>query len=323
MLFKNKKKLDSRVRFQNRGFRNRLNSQRNYKRSVRNLPQTDWAVFLSKVGLGSWLSRILTLAVFLLLVYIVYIPNFFFIKQITITGLNQVSENQIKNSVSSFLKKQTPWPQKNLLLMSKTKLGVFLIENNKQILQINKISKKFPNTLSLGFTERVDKFVIQTLSREYYALSQDGLITSRIYPDASGNLPSGLILIKLNKDSLLNLNQKPFKQGEFDFILNTASRMPGSLKTDITNFEVSDFLNPYFSINTKIGFVIKLDPSSDFEKTLNRLNLLIGQILPGDLKNLSYIDLRFVDRAYTCSKNNHCTNDTLPQETSTEAKIPN
>ncbi len=323
MLFKNKKKLDSKIRFQHRGFKSRLINQRNYKRIKKTPPQTDWGVFLSRAGLSSWLSRILTLLFFLFLIYIFYIPNLFFIKSVKFTGLDQPTQTIINNLTASFLNKKLPWPQKNLLLLSKSKFESFLLANNKDILKINKIEKDFPNTLNIDFIQRKETYLIQTLNPNYYVMAQDGLITSEIYPNASGTLPSGLILIKLNKEAILPVNQKPFKEKSFWFIDESYKNIQPIINTGLTNFEISDLENPYFEINTELGYKIKLDSKSDFNKSLDRLNLLLSQILPGDLKNLAYIDLRFLDRAYTCNKNSPCANTHIPNSTSTLESITN
>ena len=100
--------------------------------------------------------------------------------------------------------------------------------------------------------------------------------------------------------------------------------IPQVISTNITSFELNSFDDPYLQINTRAGYKIKLDSSSDFNKTLGRLSLLISQILPGDLKNLSYIDLRFTDKAYTCSKISPCINNTnLPPATTTPTSLHN
>ena len=91
-------------------------------------------------------------------------------------------------------------PQKNLLLLSTSKLGSYIISENQNVLKVIKISKKFPSTLIIELAPRVNEFLIQNSVSNYFSLSTDGLVQNKIYPNASGSLPSDLVLIKLNKE---------------------------------------------------------------------------------------------------------------------------
>ena len=119
MFNKNKKKLDRRVVYQTRGFKNQLRSARAYKRPQKVLPKNSAEVFLSKIGLGSWLSRWATLLAFFLLIYIVFVPNFLFIKLVNVNGADAATNADAKTLAASYLNKNLPWPQKNLILNSK------------------------------------------------------------------------------------------------------------------------------------------------------------------------------------------------------------
>ena len=120
---------DSRIRFQNSWFRHKLEQARGYKRAKRITPMGSGGILLSKIGLGSWFSRFATLLVFLILIYLVFIPNVFFVKNISVNGSQDDENAVIKNLANSYLSKTLPWPQKNLILLSKNGLKNFLIKN--------------------------------------------------------------------------------------------------------------------------------------------------------------------------------------------------
>ncbi len=317
-MFGNKKKTDSKVRFQNRGFRRQLRKARNYKRPLRKLPETRWQLFLSKIGLGSWLSRILTSAVFFALVYVVFIPNVFFVKQISINGASQDVYGDIYNITNSYLSRETPWPQRNLLLLSESGLKSYLLGNDQKILNVTRISKKFPSALVIDVTARVNEFVVQTASSTNYALSSDGLVTGEIQTDASGTLPTGLILIKLTDDNNVSVGSNPLPKSSLDYISGIQGSLPGVAGSTVNYYEMSDLSSPDLDAYLKNGLLLKLSLSSDLNQTLGRLKLLLSQFSPAELRSLHYVDMRFADRAYVCYQGAPCAqNITVPQSSAT------
>lgn len=317
MFNQNKKKINSRIRFQNTGFKHRLQAQRGYKRQARALPDTDWAVFFSKIGLGSWVSRIATLLIFFLLIYVIYIPNFLFIKHINITGVSGNDLVSAQSTVNSYLNKPLPWPQKNLILLSKFKLNNFLISNNKKILKVNSINKKFPSTLVIRLEPRTDEFAVQT-PLAFYTVSGDGLITGERDFGASGTLPSLPILIKIDKNDSFAAGQRIFSQGTTDFVKELNNRLPTIVKNPISEYQLATAETPDIIVYFKNGFRTMFDATSDLNKILTRFTFLVNQYSEADFKKLDYIDMRFEGRGYVCSKGNPCVKDiNLPNNAST------
>ena len=307
MFNKNKKKIDSRIRFQNSRFRSKLRTARGYKRTNRILPETDWEILLSKIGLGSWLSRIITILVFFSLIYIVFIPNFLFIKQITVNGASATINSDVKNLTESYLSKNLPWPQKNLALISKSALKNYLLKKDQEILSVDGINKHFfPAVLTLSITPRVDRFLIETASSTTYTVSGDGIVTNEIIQGASSTLPSLPILIKLNSGSYFAIGQSVLSQSQIGFINQLQSQIAGIVGSSIDYYKLDDLKNPDLTVYTKSGLKLIFDLSSDFNKALSQLRLLFSQFAPGDAKRLYYIDMRFRDKSYVCYKNTPC-----------------
>jgi cell division septal protein FtsQ len=308
MFGKNQKKLNYRVRFQNAKFKRRLTEARGYKRPQKSVPDGIWEISLAKIGLGSWISRILTLLVFFFLVYLAYIPNIFFIKQVTVRGLSGEALASVNSSVNSFLEKKIPWPQRNLGLLSKNKLTDFLLKNNQKVLRINKIEKHFPSTLFVDITQRTNAFIVQTPTAAY-SLTGDGLITEVVEPNASGTLPSGLPLIKLNNADEIIVGKPALGQDRVNFIFALQNQLPDLAKSKVSNYHLADLQTPDISVYFKNGTKILFDLNSDVNKILRSLKLLFSQLSDSDAKNLFYIDMRFEDRGYVCSKGMLCVKD--------------
>jgi hypothetical protein len=307
-MFKNKRKTDYQVRFQDPKFRQKLQQARTYKRFKKTLPLTETGIILSKIGLGSWLSRIGTLLGFFVLIYLVYIPNIFFIKHLTINGANPGSISAVEQITNSYLGKKTPWPQKNLILLSKSKLADYLLKNDQKILGIDSISKSFPNSLTINITPRIDKFAITASgSPEIYSVSNDGIITGILTPTASGTIPSGLIPIRLTANGDLYSGKSLFNKNQISFFVLLQNKLPGIVKSPVDYYELGDSQNQNLTVYTKNGFKLLFDLSSDLNKTLNRLGLLFSQFSDADIKKLYYVDMRFEDRGYVCDLGTPCS----------------
>lgn len=303
----NKKESVNRVRFQHRSFKTKLTENRNYKRQQKKLPQTDWGVFLKKIGLETIFSKVATVLVLVTLIYFSFVPNLFFIKQIIVQNENGNTNPDIEILTNLYLKKFNPWPQKNLAFLSKNKLLNYLTENNKTILSVNVIKKDFPNTVYISYKERKDEFVIKTSNNNNYLVSEDGKVTQEFTLNASSSLPSSLILIKLEQDMNLPLWQNPFSHNWFWFIRGVNLNLNNKINSPVKEITIENLKNPFFNVITQSGYEIKFDASANLDKTLNRLELLIKDLQPALVKNLQYVDMRFNDRAYVCYKNNPCS----------------
>ncbi|MFA5990769.1 MAG: hypothetical protein WC794_00790 [Candidatus Doudnabacteria bacterium] len=323
MFNSNKKKLDSRVRFQNQGFQKQLDKQRNYKRGKRTFPQTDWGVFLSKIGLSSIKTRLFVLTILFLLVYLVYIPNFLFIKIIQINGIAQPKRAEVQKVVESYLSQKLPWPQKNLILLSTTGLENYVLKNNQSILKIDKITKSYFNTLIINVTPRQDTFVIESKNGSF-GVANDGLITKIIYTDSSATttLPSALVLIKLTSDESLYVGQHVLSSETASSLKQFFDQFPEIIKTPVSYFEINSLNEADITAITKNKFQIKFNIKTDPLELIRRLKLLVSQFSDTEIASLEYIDMRYEDRGYVCHKNQPCVAEVKLPSQNTASSSP-
>jgi hypothetical protein len=322
-MFQNKRKTDSRIRFQNSRFKHKLEQARGYKRAKRIAPMGSGEIFLSKIGLGSWFSRFATLLIFLVLIYIVFIPNIFFVKDISVNGSVGDESSVIKTLTDSYLSKTLPWPQKNLILLSKKGLKNFLVKNDQKILSVNSISKKFPSSLTINVTPRVNQFIIQTASSTDFSVANDGLITNEIFPDSSGTLPGGLALIKIGDSDGIIIGNQALSQNQIKFLNQMQNQLPGVVKSPIIYFEMESLQTPDFTADFKTGPKIMVTFNSDAEQILSRLSLLFSQFSASDIKNLYYVDMRFGDNGYVCKRSAPCAQNTVIPNTAASTSPTN
>ena len=325
MFNKNKRKTDSKIRYRTSHFSRKLESARGYKRVVRQRPKNSWEVFFASVGLATWQSKVITAAIFFLLIYIVYIPNFLFIKQVTVNGSDSSANGVVKTLTDSYLGKKLPWPQRNLLLLSKGKLASYLLDNTQKVLSVDTVSKKFPNRLTVSVTPRLDSFLIETASSTLFTVSNDGLITGVSILDASSTLPNLSFLIKLDSGENLITGQQALSLADIAFLNQVRERLPGIIKSEIDYYEMAEIPDESVTVYTKSGYKILFDLNSDPGQSLDRLNLLLSQFSATDAKKIYYIDMRFKDKGYVCNKGTLCVqNVVLPTSsaTSTSTSTP-
>lgn len=310
-MFDTQKKVDSKIRFQNSRFKHRLSEARGYKRQIRNKPSAKGELFLSKIGLGSWLSRFSTLLVFFVLIYLTFIPNFFFVKNITINGEQSGDKSTTETLINSYLSKELPWPQKNLVLLSKNGLKNFLLKNDQKILDVTAVNKKLPSTLIVNLVPRVDQFLIQTASSTNFSVADDGVATAEIFPDASDTLPTGLTEVKLDDSEGLIIGNKAFNQNQLNFLNQTQSQLSTIVKSPIDSYELASLQAPDFTVYLKSGFKLLFSFNSDSGQVLNRLKLLFPQFADSDVKKLYYVDMRFGNNGYVCFKATACVQNII------------
>lgn len=307
-MFTNKNKIikDKGYRFQNTKFRHQLNNQRNYKRRGEPLPNGTLDKLLSKIGLGSWYARGISFIVLAALVYLFYIPNPLYIKTVAITGAD---DQAINNTVNVFLEKKVPWPQKNLLLLSSKSLKNFVLTNNKKVLSVNSVRKKFPNTLLLDITPRVDKFIVIAENGIFTAYG-DGYVSSMLSENINAtSVPTNLIKIKLKSDTKLFAGQKVFEKSAADFILQIQDAVIANFPADHFEYHSPPANSLIYLSQNKVR--ILFDYTANLQELLERYKLLLSQIGSQDIPKLEYINLRYKDKGYLCFKDAPCAKQTV------------
>lgn len=350
MFFKSKqKKIDSKIRFQQKGFTEKVRAAKSYKRTFQRVPETEQEKWLAGMGLDSWWSRSLVIIGILLLIYLVYVPNFLYTKTIYIAGANDEQKNRAMDVVNNFFDDSIAfWPQQNILLLNKQKLEKYLLGNDQEILKVNKI-KKGINSLTIEVEIKQSKFVLQT-PKDSFILYNDGSVF-QVMSDQQFSSPD-LLVIKTNRLERLEVKQNFLSEKIINTIQLLQKGYADEIKTPISYFEiptlekikpptlspeteqttvenefvvVPDELNVYSPIDSKVkdsrNFKAIFNTTSDINKSLTQLNALLVQIPQAQRSKLFYIDMRFSDRSFVCLIATPCySSPTLPDSVIEEAE---
>lgn len=170
------KKLDPKVRFQNRQFNQKLQQARTFKRTTKPIAEGSVDRFLSRMGLGSRLLQAGLVLLAIGIVYLVYIPNFLSLQSISVEGASDSDRMSIEAVVRDSLGSAPFYnPQRNLFFVSKSRVQEAVL-SVAGVGEINQISKNFNNgQLHIVVTSKYEKFLVRTNER-VYDVYNDGVL---------------------------------------------------------------------------------------------------------------------------------------------------
>lgn len=218
--------------------------------------------------------------------YFLFLSEVFQIKNITLAGAQKVSEDNIKSAVESNLEKKILFfKTKNIFQADLNKIKEDVLAEFPQIGEV-KISRKFPDTLSLICTERKE---IGVFCREpdCFLLDESGVIFENTAGDSRllkiQNLMSGeelkLGVSVVSKDLLSKIAELHEKlKNDFKISLEEAL----IITEDRLNLKISE------------GWEIYFNPQKDLNWQLTKLRAVLDEEIPPEkLNRLEYIELRF------------------------------
>jgi hypothetical protein len=169
MFFKKKKpKIDSKVRFQNRQFNQKLQEARTFKRTVKPIPEGEFNKFLRRVGLGSRWTQSLVVLVLLGLIYLVYAPNFLSLQKITVVGLTDAQRHEAESAIQNSIN-HTPFynPQRNLVFLSKNRLTAAILPISG-VESIQGIHRNFKDkSVTIEVKPKHEQFLVRSATAVY------------------------------------------------------------------------------------------------------------------------------------------------------------
>lgn len=260
MFFNRNKKFDHRGRFLQRRFARRLQLARKYKRPVRPRPSGSFGPkLLISLGLGGRRSRAAVILGILILAYLVYVPNFLYVKTLNITGGSREAQESVRNSVNQYFNehKISFWPQRNLVLLNKAALAVYLQAHNREIQKLDSVQKDFFGNLSIKFSPRFAKYLLLT-SGSAFQISNDGVVLKSLAAGPAEALvkpdPS-LVLLQTHFPAALGEGDKYLPDNFLAAAENFSKELDRQTQLALQSFELKSLLpeSPNASISSASG----------------------------------------------------------------------
>jgi len=219
------------------------------------------------------------------------------VKNIIILGNQKVAASDIENLVSSDINNKILglFDSRSIFLINSDKLNKEIL-GKFPIIQSVKINKNLPQTLILNIAERKPVGVYCQNNNQCFSIDENGIIFEQ-----SSASSDNLTIEKTSENSQASLGQMAVAKNVIDLILKVDKNLKDNFQTDIKTAMIasSERLNIETNENWQIYF--DLNPDSDINSQLIKLNLLLTNGISADSrKNLRYIDLRPKDRAVVC-----------------------
>ena len=248
---------------------------------------------------GSLKTKLITIGIIILIIILIWFFFFstaFNIDKVDIKGLTRISNQEIEDLVWQRTRSNRFlfFPQRNLIMFSKTKLIETLNEN--YYFEKITVSKRLPNMLTVNIQEKSYAFIWHETDKYYYT-DIDGYIINEInpleikekkYPLIHNEGENKIIKNKINIDNIY-----------ISYIINLFNEFSVQDKDDlkIEKFIIDKDINTIKMVLVK-GPTIYFNIKESQEKQINKLFIIKNEKLKDDFKNKNYIDLRYGDRVY-------------------------
>ncbi|MDD4901839.1 MAG: FtsQ-type POTRA domain-containing protein [Patescibacteria group bacterium] len=233
--------------------------------------------------------------VLIFIIWFVFISHFWGIKKISISGVDQMSDADVRGLISEQMRANhfLLFPQSNLLFFSKNKFEATL--QKKYHFQKIDVEKEWPDSLSIDIVNKPLACIWREGDKYYYA-DTDGYAVQEISPlDLKDNKYP---LIVNQSTQRMYGNRIAVDPSYLNFTASLydkfAKQMPG---ISIDHFIVDDDLDT-IKLLTPEGLKIIFNTKDDVGKQLNNLLILKDQKLKDDFAKQKMIDLRFGDKIY-------------------------
>lgn len=318
-MWKQKPKLDPKIRFQQSSFRKALQSARAYKRTTKPLNQEGFRALLAKLGLTNLWMQIAAPVVLLAIVYLVYVPNLLFLKTIQVTGIEGSDNQQIVALTQTYTKQQPLTAQQNILFLSKSGLQNYLFSHDPTISKITSVKKKFPNKVIITVVPRTSEFFVTT-PLEQLLVSNDGLVQQELFGSSTTSTLPNLLSITLNNASSTPSGTHLLEDNFISTLLTIKSLTESQLHLTFDHFEIDHPQSRDITEFVKEGFKIEFNASLDLQQSMDQAQLILNNMQDNQRKTLYYIDMRFEGRGFACLQNTPCvSNQPIVNATSTNA----
>jgi cell division septal protein FtsQ len=251
-----------------------------------------------------WLA-ILFMVIFLTSGYFALFYSGLQVKNIEISGNSKIQTQDLQNFVSDFATTglikfwKINITSKSILLLDTDNLNKKILEKFLIINKVN-INKKYPQTLTLGVTERNPVGVFCGQDNKCFLVDENGIA----YEPASRDLQDKTIVRQIANNGQVFTGKQVTEKNTMAAIYKIQKDLKDNFQINLDEALVTSPIR----LNVKTGeswqIYFDTDEDSDIRAQLTKLNILLaGKLSQPSRKSLRYIDLRPKDRAIVCDNN--------------------
>jgi cell division septal protein FtsQ len=250
---------------------------------------------ISFAGVKGKFAIIISALVLILIFWFIFISHFWVITKISISGIDQLSNDDINNLISQQMHSGNfiIFPQGNLLFFSEKKLQETL--QKKYHFQSITIKKQWPNGIAINIISKPIACVWEEGGNYFYA-DTDGYAVQQINPLDIKNNKYPLID---NESSLKMYNNRiAVDPGYINFAASLYSKFPETIADATVDHLIIDDNTDTIKLLTTAGLTIIFSITDDLGKQLSNLSILKNQKLKDDFSKQKMINLSFGDKIY-------------------------
>lgn len=255
--------------------------------------------------MGSWRGK---LVLFLLIIamggslYFLFYSPYFTIKNITVSGLQKISESEIRDIINAEVESWRffIFKQDNIFIFDKNALENKI--NLRYALDSLKIDKKLPGDLSIEIREKTSAFIWKTADKYYYA-DWNGVIIREIPSEEISGYPgnqSGAKMAMVSDDSntAVAIKESILTREKVQTVVDLQNNLARIAGFQILNLAMVNRDDSTVKCPTGEGWEAYFSLTNDLNAQLDKLNAFLKEKSQDGRKGLQYVDLRFEDRVY-------------------------
>ncbi len=250
---------------------------------------------ISLAGVKGKLIIILSVLILIFIVWFIFISNFWVIRKISISGVDQLSNDDISNLINQQMRSANylVLPQRNLLFFSGNKFESTL--QKKYHFQKIDVKKQWPDSLAIAIINK-PLICVWNEGGHYFYTDSDGYAVQEINAlDLKGNQYP--LIINQSSQKMYG-NRITVDPAYLTVAAALFDRFPKiMIGMTIDHFVIDDDVDT-IKLLTPGGLTIAFNTKDDIDKQLNNLSVLKDQKLKDDFAKQKMIDLRFGDKIY-------------------------
>jgi hypothetical protein len=297
-----RRKMEAKRRYGSKEFQNKIKKAQNYKRVYDPRAHGFFGYVLKFLGLESLLVRTLLVLAIGIVGYYLYFSPYFLVTQISVSGNQQVSTDQIVDSINSAGSKSWMFiPQNHLAIMSK-KQTLEIVSNDLPLVKdFKKYRRVWPNKVVVEVIERYPGFVF-VIDGKNYLVDEEGFVVKEI--ESPGDYT---VVYDQVSGETVTPGERLDNTKLVAFVISATKQWPGKIKSQMREVKVPGKATQQAEFKSAEGWGVFFDINRPVEAQLSNLALILNKQIPAQSRlNLAYIDLRFDKWAYYCYKNSPC-----------------
>lgn len=251
------------------------------------------------ISWGRFFYRVALISFFGVIVYSLFFAGFLSINQIGITGISELDEKNVLNVVNSEISgKYLKIIDKNNLLLANSHSIENILKSRFIKIESAKMTKKFPNTISIDIKERETAMVLCS-NDDCYLIDWRGIAYSKIDYSLPEIRDNRLVVLRDLSNKAVNAGEIIFTKSYLEHIVRIEEKVKSEIDVNMEKrYETPSRVSADIRGTTQEGWRIFFSGNIDLQKEADMLRIVLDEKIGDKRKDLEYVDLRSENKVY-------------------------